>query len=187
MTKSKKLIAVALMAATSLSSSAYAATQGTTGSTSSGSSNITITKPVQAQISDLTDMTLSSWTAGDGAVTLTDNVCVYSSTGSYKVTATGSGASNAFSLASGSNNLPYTVTWNAGGAGALANTGTSLTAGTQSTGFSNASTTSVNCNGGGTANDTARVVVGITSANMQAAVASTTAYAGTLTMLVTPY
>jgi hypothetical protein len=72
-----------------LATSAYAATQGTLGATSTGSANISITKSVQAQISDISDMTVANWSIGDGAVTLTSNVCVYSSTGSYRVTATG--------------------------------------------------------------------------------------------------
>ena len=99
---------------------AEAATQGTLGATSTGTANISITKSVQAQISDLSDMTLSSWSIGQGAVTLYSNVCIYSSTGGYKVTATGSGSSNAYTIASGSNTMPYSVAWNAGGAGSLA-------------------------------------------------------------------
>ena len=82
---------------------ANAATQGSLGATSTGSANISITKSVQAQISDISDMTLANWSVGDGDVTLYSNVCVYSSTGSYKVTATGSGLVNAFTIASGLN------------------------------------------------------------------------------------
>src|ERR1700744_1504756 len=85
----------------------HAATQGTLGATSSGTANISITKAVQAQISDITDMTLSNWNVGDPAVTLYSNLCIYSSTGSYKVTATGSGPANIFTLGSGSNLIPY--------------------------------------------------------------------------------
>ena len=166
---------------------ANAATQGTLGATSTGSANISITKAMQAQITDIQDMTLASWSIGDGAVTLTTNACVYSSTGSYKVTATGSGTANAFTLASGSNSLTYSVTWNAGGAGGLANTGTALTTNVQSASFSNASTSSATCSGGGAANDTARVIVGITNSAMVAAPASATPYTGTLTMLITPF
>ena len=165
----------------------WAATQGTLGATSTGTVNISITKSVQTQISDLSDMTLSNWSVGDGAVTLFSNACIYSSTGSYKVTATGNGAGNAFNVASGSNVLPYTVTWNAGGQGNLANTGTSLVTNVQSTNFANANTSSANCSGGGPANDTARVVVSITQANMDAASSSNTPYTGTLTMLISPF
>jgi len=185
MTQHKSLKASAILIAFLLASPAFAATQGTLGATSTGVVNISITKSVQAQISDLTDMTLSNWSVGDAAVTLFSNACIYSSTGSYKVTATGSGASNAFTVASGGNTLPYTVTWNAGGAGNLANTGTSLSTNVQSTSFSNANTTAANC--GGSSNDTARVIVNITQANMNAAASSSTAYTGTLTMLISPF
>ncbi len=167
--------------------SANAATQGTLGTTSTGSANISITKSVQAQITDLSDMTLANWSIGQGAVTLYSNVCIYSSTGNYKVTATGSGTSNAFTIASGTNTIPYSVTWNSGGAGGLANTGTTLTSGVQSAAFNNATLASATCNGGGASNDTARVVVGVASTDMTAAASSNTPYTGTLTMLVTPY
>lgn len=94
-----------------------AASQGTTGNTSTGTANISITKSVQARISDINDMTLSNWTPGDGAVTLHSDVCIYSSTGSYKVTATGSGLLNIFTINSGLNLIAYTVAWNGLGAG----------------------------------------------------------------------
>ncbi len=182
------LSAIAALTLPFIATQALAATQGTLGATSTGSANISVTKSVQAQISDLSDMTLSNWSIGGGAVTLYSNVCVYSSTGSYYVTASGSGTSNAFTIASSSRTLPYSVTWNAGGAGAIGNTGTSLTAATQSASpFANAATASATCSGGGASNDTARVVVGITSTDMTAATASATPYTGTLTMLITPY
>ncbi len=53
--------------------------------------------------------------------------------------------------------------------------------------MSNAATGSATCGGGGSSNDTARVVVGITQAAMELASSSNTPYTGTLTMLVTPY
>jgi len=167
--------------------SAQAATQGSLGSTSQGVANISVTKSVQAQISDLSDMTLANWTLGEGAVTLYSNVCIYSSTGNYKVTATGSGLLGAFTIASGLNSMPYSVTWNAGGTGNLANTGTTLSANTQSAGFTTATTASATCNGGGASNDTARVIVGIASSDLTSAASSSTPYTGTLTMLITPY
>ena len=168
---------------------AQAATQGSLGSTSQGIVNISITKSVQAMITDLSDtnMTLANWSLDQGAVTLYSNACVYSSTGNYKVTATGSGIAGLFTIASGANLLPYSVTWNAGGAGNLANTGSTLLPLVQSTGFTTATSTSTSCNGGGSANDTARVVVGVTDAAMVAAASSNTAYTGTLTLLISPY
>jgi len=182
-----KSVAAALVTATCLVTPALAATQGTLGATSTGSVNISITKSVQAQISDLSDMTLANWSVGDPAVTLFSNACIYSSTGSYKVTATGSGVANIFTISSGLNTIPYTVTWNAGGAGSLANTGTALTANVQSSSFSNANSASATCSGGGASNDTARVIINITQANMNSAASSATPYTGTLTMLITPF
>ncbi len=176
-----------IVCATLAASSAHAATQGTLGTTSTGTANISVTKTVQAQITDLSDMTLASWSIGQGAIQLYSNACIYSSTGNYKVTATGSGTSSAFTIASGSNSIPYSVAWNAGGAGSLASTGTSLTTNVQSASFSNATTTSATCNGGGSANDTARVIVNIASSDITAAASSSTPYTGTLTMLITPY
>ncbi len=178
---------LSLLVSTAVGVTAEAATQGTLGATSTGSANISITKSVQAQISDLSDMTLSSWSIGQGAVQLYSNVCIYSSTGSYKVTATGSGSSNAFTIASGSNTMPYSVVWNSGGVGSLANTGTALTTNVQSSTLTNASTASATCSGGGSANDTARVVVNIANSDISAAASSSTPYTGTLTMLITPF
>ena len=166
---------------------AMAATQGLLGATSTGSAIISITKNVQAQVSDISDMTLTDWSVGGGAVTLTSNVCVYSSTGNYKITATGSGLANLFTLSSGLNLMPYSVSWNAGGVGNLANTGSGLSPNIQSSGFITATTANATCNGGGSANDTARVIVTVNSTDMTAAASSATPYTGTLTMLVSPY
>lgn len=166
---------------------AHAATQGLLGATSTGTSSISITKSVQARISDIQDMTLPNWSIGDGAVELSSDICVYSSTGSYKVTATGSGLLNAFTLGSGLNILPYAVTWNSGGAGNLASTGATLLPNIQSLTMANASTASSTCNGGGAGNNTARVIVSIPEIVMNAAASSPTPYTGTLTMLITPF
>lgn len=181
----RKILLATLLAAVPLSA-ASAASQGTLGATSTGSASISVTKAVQAQISDISDMTWPNWNVGDAAIQMTSNVCVYSSTGGYKVTATGSGVANAFTISSGGNSIIYSVVWNSGGAGSLGNTGTALLTGIQSTGFSNASTTSATCNGGGANNNTARVIVNITQLAMEAAASSNTPYTGTLTMIVAP-
>lgn len=187
MPHSTYLFRTTVIAGLLLSSPGFAATQGTLGATSSGTVNISITKSVQAQISNLTDMTLTNWSVGDGAVTLFSNACIYSSTGSYKVTATGSGLANIFTINSGLNIIPYSVSWNAGGAGNLASSGTTLLPNVISSTFSNADSGSASCNGGGSANDTARVVVNITQAAMNTAASSSTPYTGTLTMLISPF
>ncbi len=60
--------AVSLLAllGVALSGNAHAATGGLLGATSTGTANISVTKSVQAQISDLSDMTLPNWSVGDG-------------------------------------------------------------------------------------------------------------------------
>ncbi|MGE0754245.1 MAG: hypothetical protein AB7L92_03695 [Alphaproteobacteria bacterium] len=177
---------LASLIVTVMANHAWAATQGTLGATSQGSANISITKSLQAQITGIDDMTLANWSIGDGAVTLTSDVCIYSSTGSYTVRATGSGAANAFTISSGANAIIYGVVWNSGGAGNLANTGATLVTNIASATLNNADTGSATCSGGGAGNDTARIVVSITDIAMGAAPSSATPYTGTLTLLITP-
>lgn len=155
-----------------------AATQGSVGSTSTGSVAISATIPSLARITSLNDIALGSWT-GSGGLSGSDNaICVWSSTGGYSITATGSGASNAFTLSSGANTLAYSVQWAQTGG---ASSGTAVTAGTALTGqTTNASTT--DCSSG--AASTAGVFVSITEANLLARPAGT--YTGTLTLVVTP-
>lgn len=65
---------------------------------------------------------------------MSSDICVYSSTGSYTITATGSGsgAPGAYIITSNGNDVIYSVIWNAGGATHLANTGSTLTTGAAS-------------------------------------------------------
>ncbi|MBL0317870.1 MAG: hypothetical protein IPP74_00955 [Alphaproteobacteria bacterium] len=164
---------------------AFAATQGTLGATSTGSVDISVTKPSRARISNLNDLTLASWVDGDGNQTLTDDVCIYSTSasGAYTVLATGDGASNAFTLTDGSATLPYSVSWNDGGVGSLSNTGTALTTAVTSGTFNNASGDSSTCAGTSPGN-TARLIVDITEADLDQVYAAV--YTGTLTLVVTP-
>ncbi len=166
---------------------ALSAMQGDVGPTSTGSAEISIKKADQARISGIQDLVIADWSIGDGPVKVSSDICIYSSTGSYRVTATGSGSGSSFKITSGSNTLDYTVTWNSGGAGGLNDSGVSLTAGAQSATLPNATTTSSDCNGGGPANSTARVIVGVTEPDMIAAASSSTPYTGTLTMVVAPF
>lgn len=93
------------------------------------------------------------------------------------MTASGSGASNAFTLASGSNSLAYSVFYN----DASSTTGeAAVTAGTVLSGQSGANTTSVNCGGGSNANFHVRIA----ESNLLAAPAG--AYTGILTLFVEP-
>lgn len=184
---SATVTAIALATTTVLSSgAALAATQGILAATSTGSTNISVTKSTVAQITGLTDMTLASYLIGSGDQALSSDACVYSSTagGHYTVTATGSGASSAFTLSDGaSHNIPYNVVWNSSGPGALGSTGVSLATNVSSPTLGNASTDSPSCTGA-TPGATARVNVNLLGTNLDAAPAGT--YTGTLTLLITP-
>lgn len=165
--------------ALALPGTAIAATQGTVGSTSTGSVSISAVVPGRVQISGLTDIdfgTVDPTTAASS----NEDVCVWSNTSGrgYTVTATGSGASNEFSLSDGTNTLPYSVEW-ADTSGQT--TGTALTSGTA---LGSLTSTAVNptCSSGPSA--TASLIVGMTAADLQAAVASS--YTGTLTLVVAP-
>lgn len=182
----KLKLAVCIAMVSSLTTSdALAAVQGELGETSTGSLDISVSKPARARISDLNDLTLASWVNGDGDVVLKDDVCVYSSKaqGGYTIKASGSGADSGFTLANGDEVLPYNVTWNAGGVGNLADTGTQLVANVTSAKMTGASRDSSSCNGANPG-PTARVIVSMLETDMDAAVDGT--YDGTLTLLVTP-
>ena len=171
------LVAVVGLAATA-TLPALAATQGTAGATSNGSFSITITVPSLARISSLNDISLGSWT-GSGAMNGSDNaICVWSSTGGYSVTATGSGASSAFTLASGANTVAYNVSWAQTGGAA---TGAAVTKGVALTGQTT-NATSTDCTVG--ASSTAGVFVSIPQANIEGKPAGS--YTGTLTLVITP-
>jgi hypothetical protein len=158
---------------------AFAATQGTLGATSTGSVSIGATIAGRAQISGLTDVAFGTVNPSVAASSA-ENVCVWSNTSGkgYQVTATGSGAANAFTLTDGTGTLAYSVEW-AGSSGQAS--GTALTSGSALTGLSSTAT-SPTCAAGPAA--TASLIVKMTAANLQAAVAST--YNGTLTLVVAP-
>jgi hypothetical protein len=162
-----------------------AASQGSLGTSSTGSLMISVTKPARANISDLNDLSIAGWSPGDGAKTVGDDVCVYStrSGGGYTVKASGSGAGSAFTVVNGIFTMPYTLVWNDGGVGALSNTGTLLAANVTSPALANASTDSSTCNGA-VAGPTARLRVTVTAAAFEAANAGN--YTGILTLLVAP-
>lgn len=158
---------------------ASAATQGSAGSTSTGSVAISATVPGRVQISGLSDIAFGSVDPTSAAASA-ENVCVWSNTSGkgYTVTASGNGAANAFTLGDGTNTLPYSVEW-AGSSGQ--SSGTALASGSALGGLSSTAT-SPTCSAGPAA--TASLIVKMTAANLQAAVASS--YTGTLTLVVAP-
>lgn len=179
MTLRKSILALALVSA---ATPAFAATQGTPGPTSTGTVTINASITPEVNITDLNDIAFSNQklrtALAQGADAHgSDAVCVWSNNvdGSYYITATGDGASNAFSLTDGTKTLPYAVSWTDTGG-----TATALTAGTKSAQFlSNA--IQPDCAG---ATD-ATLTIAITSAGIQTMTATTT-YSGVLTLLVTP-
>ncbi|QDP20414.1 hypothetical protein [Sphingomonas xanthus] len=160
---------------------AYASTQGTAGATSSGSVNINASVPARVRISNLSDVNLSNVDPMVDALNA-QSVCVWSNTSTrgYNVTASGSGAGNAFTLSSGALPVvPYSVEW---AASAGQSTGTGLATGVALTGLVSTAT-SADCSSGPA--NSASLVVKIASPELQAMPASTN-YTGSLTLLVAP-
>ena len=176
----KLLTGVAAVAALGAAGSASASTQGSLGTTSTGSVSISASVPSRVRISGLSDV---AFTDVDPSVDASNaqNVCVWSNTGTrgYRLTATGSGAGNAFTLANASLTVPYTVEWS-GSSGQTG--GTALTAGSALTGLTSTATNS-NCASGPAAS--ASLIVKVGSASLQTMDAATS-YTGTLTLLVAP-
>lgn len=159
---------------------ASAATQGTLGATSTGSIGISASVPNRARITGLTDV---AFTGQDPATAASNaqNVCVWSNTSTkgYTITATGSGASSAFTLSNGSTTVPYSVAWSASSG---QTTGTALTAGTASASLTS-SATNQTCSSAPAAS--ASLIVGISTADL-GTMSAGSSYTGTLTLLVTP-
>lgn len=173
-------LAAACLTAALLHGTASAATQGSLGTTSTGSISIGATVPNRVQLTGLTDVTFTNQDPGTAAANA-QNVCVWSNTSTrgYNVTATGSGASSAFTIANGAVNVPYTVEW-AGSSGQSA--GTALSSGSALTGLTSTAT-SATCASGSTSS--ASLIVRIPTTSLQAMQAATS-YTGTLTLVVAP-
>lgn len=173
-------LAASLASAALMGTAAQAATQGTLGATSTGTVAISASVPNRARITGLTDVAFTSQDPNTAASSA-QNVCVWSNTATkgYTVTATGSGAANAFTLANGSLTVPYSVQWSATSG---QTSGTALATGTASAGLVSTATQQICSSGPSTS---ASLIVGIGTADlggMQAA----TSYTGTLTLVVTP-
>ena len=100
-------------AATGSAAAAVTPTQGSLGATSQGQVGISATIPQRVQISGLADFSFGTLDPATAAST-PENVCVWSNTATkgYSITATGSGATNAFTLSNGTTTLAYGVQWN---------------------------------------------------------------------------
>lgn len=164
---------------------AMAATQGSPGTTSTATATISASVAARVDISSVSDVTFGDADLGpvmntSNQATKASNVCVWSNNAdkSYYITATGSGTSNAFSMANSTNPVvPYQVYWNTTSG---QTTGTQLITGTKSAKLTSTAT-APNC-GSGTS---ATLVVGIMGSDANTMLAATT-YTGTLTLLVAP-
>ena len=160
---------------------AFAATQGSLGATSTGNITITVSVPSRVQITGLTDVAFTNVDPSTTATNAQSN-CVWSNTATkgYTITATGSGTSGAFTLASGAlTPVSYSVQWNQSTG---QSSGTALTAATASSTFNSTATTPTCATAPATSSS---LIVSITSAQLLT-MASLTTYTGTLTLLVSP-
>jgi hypothetical protein len=172
--------AVGTLATVAAATTAHAATQGSLGSTSTGSVSISASIPSRVRISGLSDVAFTNVDPSLDAANA-QNVCVWSNTSTkgYRITASGSGAANAFTLANAALIVPYTVEWS-GTSGQTGGTG--LAAGSALTGLTSTAT-NANCASGPAAS--ASLIVKIAAADLQGMNAATN-YTGTLTLLVAP-
>ena len=164
-----------------LAEPALAQSQGSFGPTSTGSVTINASVPGRVRISGLTDVTFANADPLTAA-TNAQNVCVWSNTNTrgYTITAAGSGASNAFTLASGAlPEVPYTVQW-AQTSGQTS--GTSLAANTALTGQTS---TAINADCSAGPSSSASLVVSVGASTLQSMISGVT-YNGTLTLVVAP-
>ena len=159
---------------------ASAATQGSLGSTSTGSISIGASVPNRVQLTGLTDVSFVNQDPASAA-TNAQNVCVWSNTSTrgYNVTATGSGAGSAFTLANGALTVPYSVQWS-GSSGQAS--GTALATGAPLSGLTSTARNATCSAGPGS---TASLIVNISASSLQGMLAATT-YTGTLTLVVAP-
>ncbi len=180
MMQASPLQTIMLLGAALFGSAASAATQGSLGATSTGSIAISLSVAGRVQITGLGDVSFVA-VSPDAAATSAQNVCVWSNTATrgYSVTASGSGAGNAFELSGPANTTPYAVAWS-DAAGQTA--GTPLGAGAALSGL-RSSATSPDCGNGGAASSS--LIVTVEPAALQAAQPDTT-YTGALNLLVAP-
>lgn len=159
-----------LVSAFLISGSAVAATQGALDTSSTGTSDVTIIKDNAVQISNVNDLDFGQQAALAASATMSDDVCVFSSTGNYSVTV--SSAGDGFELlgtGADAGAITYSVQWS----------GVAISHDTAQTGLT-ADATSLTCNGA--TNASFSVTVDSTSFNS----AKPDTYSDTLTLMVEP-
>lgn len=177
-----RLAAIGAVVAGTFSAPLLAATDGQFGATSTGSIAINASVPGRVRISKISDIDFLGVDPASNAVS-SQNVCVWSNAASraYRITATGSGSGNAFTLDAVGAPAPvsYSVQW-AGSSGQ--SSGTALTSGAALTGLTSTAVNS-DCSAGPAT--TASLIVGIDQTTLQSMTANLV-YTGTLTLMVAP-
>ena len=175
----KNLVNVtALLFMVSAANFSQAATDGTAGNTSTGNLDINLTKGNEVRISNLQDVNFGGNNSAPSQQFI--DVCVYSTTGSYRITASSaSGTGNTFRMAnSGSTQfITYDLDYNDE---ALGTSGADLNNSSLSSVFTGADQVNDDCGGG--VNGRLFVQVSGSSFNQ----ASSGSYSDTLTLVVSP-
>lgn len=137
-----------------------------------------LAQSANVKITGLTDLAFGSLTDTVGDSKLTENICAFSSsaTKGYRVTASGSGSANAFTIASTGSTLAYEVEWNSTSG---QSTGTNLTTNVPLTGLISTATQQ-QCNNGPAT--TASLIVLFRGTSVAAAAGGS--YTGTLTLVL---
>lgn len=128
------------------------------------------------QLSNVNDIFLGNY-SGNGDISATESLCVYrNNTGSYQVTALGSGVSNAYSLQANGSELPFALFWNDGSGDQAMAPNTALN------NQQNTFTANTHCNNGGNNNVSIRLQA---SAN-DLSQAPAGLYQGVITFMISP-
>jgi hypothetical protein len=132
-----------------------------------------------ARITDLVDLNGGTWAGESGQINLEDDICIFSSSGNYTVTASGSGAANRFRVANGAEFMNYTVRWN--NVSGTTSGQVQLTKDVVSATLATTETVSDDCSGGAT--PTAHIQVRFGNGQLRKNLPGS--YTGTLTLVIT--
>ena len=148
------------------------------------SSTITVEIPAIANITNVDDLDLGTW-SGSGDLSAADDVCIYvnSSGGGYTMEAHGNGAGSAFTLLriSDSATVSYTVKWGESSGLNYSSMSTILSANTPSSTLTGVTMTNAGCSGG----TNASFAVQISESELGSKVGvSSEDFSGTLTLTV---
>lgn len=130
------------------------------------------------KISELNDIDAGTWSGESGNIIKADDLCIFSTSGNYNVTASGDGPGGRFRLFNGPAFINYSVRWN--DEAATSSGQANLTRNVALAGQTGASTTDDDCNSGTNLN--ARVEVRFNQGQLQRRTSGS--YAGTLTLTI---